>query len=124
MNSKRKDERKNKLKEAISEKVIVKAQGKTYADLLKVIKAKVDINEVGVKIKKLKNTNKRDLLLEVGKNDANKLKEAIKNNVQNSEVIIKTNDIVVHISDIDADLNVQEIRQEIKKTRRTCRKRT
>lgn len=105
---------KRKNKNSGSEKIIVKAQGKTYADLLRSVKTSVDINEVGVRVQRMKKTSKGDLLLEVnGRENASKLKKAISDKTDGTEVIMKTNDTIIHINDIDADINTEGLKQEI-----------
>lgn len=92
------------------EKIIVKAQGKTYTDLLRSVKNNVNVDEAGIRIKALRKTNSGDLLLEVnGKENAVRPKDAIIYNTGNTEVMIKTNDIVVHMADIDADIGEDDI---------------
>ncbi|KAK9731766.1 hypothetical protein QE152_g13353 [Popillia japonica] len=48
-----------------TEKMIVKNNSTTYADLLKTVKDKVDLTKVGVQVKTIKKTREGDLLLEV-----------------------------------------------------------
>ncbi|KAG5897287.1 hypothetical protein JTB14_011453 [Gonioctena quinquepunctata] len=45
-------------------RVIVKANGKSFADLLKSVKENMDINKVGVSIKNVSRTDKGDIMLE------------------------------------------------------------
>lgn len=100
------------------EKIIVKAQpGKSYADLLRSVKSSVNIEDKGINIKAIKKTNKGDLLLEVtgGKGKALALKQDIQQNNQDAEVVIKTNEITVHITDIDASIGKEELKEEIMK---------
>lgn len=107
-------------KKPTTRKLIVSSEGETYADLLKKVKENIDLDEVGVKIKALKKTSKGDLLLEVegGKENAATLKNAIKSKTENMEVIVKPNDLVVHITDIDASINEEDLKRDLKKNKK------
>ncbi|KAJ8977860.1 hypothetical protein NQ317_004768 [Molorchus minor] len=98
-----------------TDKIIVKSEGKSYADLLRTVKRNVDIAKVGVTIRSLKKTEKGDLLLEIagGTEKAKILKEEIKSKTKDMEVIVKSNDATVHITDIDADLDEEDLKDEI-----------
>ncbi|KAJ8970128.1 hypothetical protein NQ314_001375 [Rhamnusium bicolor] len=99
-----------------TEKIIVKAEGKTYAELLKRVKNNVNIEQAGIDIKSIKRTQKGDLLLEVSDREkAIKLKETINRNLEDVKVIQKTNEITLHITDIDGDIEENELREEILK---------
>lgn len=101
------------------EKIIVKAQkGKSYAELLRAVKNSVDPKEKGLKIKTIKKTNNGDLFLEVlgSRDKAVSLKQTIQEKNDNTEVIIKTNESTIHITDIDASIDENELRKEIKET--------
>ncbi|KAJ8910520.1 hypothetical protein NQ315_012817 [Exocentrus adspersus] len=117
---KRKDMGQKKIGQAIQrEKIIVKAKpGESYADLLKSVKTCVNIEEKGIDIKTIKKTNKGDLFLEVigGKGKAMLLKQTIEEKNQNAEVMIKTDEVILHITDIDASYNPEELRNEIIKS--------
>ncbi|KAI4454261.1 hypothetical protein MML48_10g00007977 [Holotrichia oblita] len=103
-------------------KVIVKAQGKSYADLLKTVKTSVNLEEIGVSIRKVKRTQKGDLLLEVpGRENANKLSQAVKTSSSEAEVILKMSDTVVHINNIDADISAEDLKEEIRKHKKDLR---
>ncbi|KAK9731789.1 hypothetical protein QE152_g13397 [Popillia japonica] len=69
----------NKEKRAPTEKVIVKTGNIGYADLLKTVKERVNLNTVGVNIKTIRKTMGGDLMLEVNgdRRKANALREAI-----------------------------------------------
>lgn len=98
------------------DKVIVKAQGKTYAELLRSVKSSVNIEKDGISVRKMKKTAKGDLLLEVmGNENAFKLRNAIKTNMGNAELIHKVDDVILNMWDIDADINEEELKGEIRK---------
>ncbi|KAJ8932749.1 hypothetical protein NQ314_014449 [Rhamnusium bicolor] len=101
-----------------TDKIIIKSEGKTYAELLRSVKTNVDIAKVGVTIKSLKKTEKGDLLLEVagGKDKVKTLKDTIIAKTKDTEVFVKSNDATLHITDIDADINEEELKKEIVKS--------
>ncbi|KAJ8928738.1 hypothetical protein NQ314_018663 [Rhamnusium bicolor] len=101
-----------------TDKIIIKSEGKTYAELLISVKTNVDIAEVGLTIKSLKKTEKCDLLLEVagGKDKVKTLKDTIIAKTKDTEVFVKSNDATLHITDIDADINEEELKKEIVKS--------
>ncbi|KAJ8971053.1 hypothetical protein NQ317_018316 [Molorchus minor] len=97
-------------------KVIVKAEGKTYAELLKRVKNNVNLEQAGIDIKRVKRTQNGDLLLEVeDREKATKLKETINRNLEDVNVIQKTNEVTLHITNIDGDIEENELKEEIKK---------
>lgn len=99
-----------------ADQIIIKAQGLSYAELLKNVKEKVDIDKEGIDVKKIKKTNKGDLLLEVrGKDSASKLQQSIKSTMGNAELIHKTRETVLHIFDIDADITEEQLKTDIRK---------
>ncbi|CAH1099633.1 unnamed protein product [Psylliodes chrysocephalus] len=102
-------------KENQTEKLIIKAEGKSYAELLKDVKGTVKLEETGIEVKTIKKTNRGDLFLEIqgNKEKAVALKEIIKTSNANTDVTIKTNDIILHITDIDASIGEQELKMEL-----------
>lgn len=100
------------------EKILVKTkEGESYADLLKSVKNSVNIQEKDIEIRAIKKTNKGDLLLEVtgGKGKAVELKQTIEEKNRNAEVTIQTDEIILHITDIDASIESKELKEEIMK---------
>ncbi|KAJ8928007.1 hypothetical protein NQ314_019473 [Rhamnusium bicolor] len=83
-----------------TDKIIIKSEGKTYAELLRSVKTNVDIAEVGVTIKSLKKTEKDTIIAKT----------------EDTEVFVKSNDATLHITDIDADINEEELKKEIVKS--------
>lgn len=94
-----------------NDKIIVKSNGRQYADMLRAIKSSVNLDEVGVRVKTIKKTANGDVLLEVqgGKSKAELLKKEIQNRNQDTKVHIKDNNDIIHIMDIDGDVNEKEI---------------
>lgn len=64
-----------------SEAVIIKAEGKSYADLLKGVKKEVNLEQLGLEIKNTRSSRNGELLLEFDKN--NKGLEQIKQIIEN-----------------------------------------
>lgn len=95
--------------------VIIKAEGKTYAELLKSLKENVDIKGLGLSVKNLRKTNSGDVLLKVGggRKEADALKEEIKSKVGGTTVTVKTKERVLHIADIDAVTTIEEVQASL-----------
>lgn len=98
-------------------KIIVKSEGETYANLVKKIKTNIDITQTGVKIKSLRKTLKGDLLLEVegGEEKTKTMMRKIAEKNLFNEIVVTGRSTTVHISDIDADISKEDLRNEIKK---------
>ncbi|KAJ8963586.1 hypothetical protein NQ314_005534 [Rhamnusium bicolor] len=97
--------------------LLVRVEGKSYADLLRTIKQKVNPSEIGVDVKDIRKTRNGDLLLTVqnGSDKAEVLKREIKEKFPEaitSELIDKK---VLHIKGLDEVATVQEIIEEISK---------
>ncbi|KAI4470019.1 reverse transcriptase [Holotrichia oblita] len=97
-------------------KVVVKCGSSTYADLLKTVKEKVDLRQVGVNIKAIKKTARGDLMLEVDGDvrKADTLKQAISKNIDN-EVNIANKMVTIHVLDIDATTTKNEVEEVIRR---------
>lgn len=101
-----------------SEKMVIKGQGKTYAELLKDIKSNVDVDSLGVKIKNIRKTGKGDLMFEVEgqRREANILKEEIKKKVENaSDIKIHSKVNLLHVNDIDPTMDNNEVLDAIRR---------
>ncbi|CAG9820788.1 unnamed protein product [Phaedon cochleariae] len=107
------------------ETVTVKAEGKTYAELLRSVKDGVNIENIGVSISKVRRSQKGDLVLTVegGKGMAEALREEIAGKLQTAVVKARTNGTMLFIAGIDAattpdesDGNVQEIGEVFTRT--------
>lgn len=66
----------------------VKAGGKSFVDIVKTLKEKVNIDQIGVKVKKLQKTEKGDLrlMVEGGEEMATTLHEEIKRKIDDVQV--------------------------------------
>lgn len=97
------------------EKILIRTEGRQYADILRTIKSNVDIDQVGVKIKTIKKTYNGDIMLEVrgGKDKAEALKHEIQKNNNSTRVTIKNEDDIIFITDIDGDVRKDEVRKAV-----------
>ncbi|CAG9853523.1 unnamed protein product [Phyllotreta striolata] len=101
------------------DKLILKAEGRSYADMLKDMKKQVDVEKLGVNINRIKKTASGDLLLQMkGGRSAEVLKRALKENMTNTVVIHKKDTKTIQVLDITADLDKEEIIEAIQ--RQTC----
>nr|CAI5860436.1 unnamed protein product [Callosobruchus analis] len=90
--------------------VIVKAGSRGYADLLKTVKEKVDVDKMGVSVKSIRKTAADDLSLNTeGKEMAEVLGNAIKQQITDSEVIVRKGEKTLHVADIDAVTSKEQI---------------
>ncbi|KAK9759232.1 hypothetical protein QE152_g150 [Popillia japonica] len=85
------------------EKVIIKSEGKNYADILKSVKNSVNIGEVGIRVKGLKRTMKGDVMLEIHgeKDKANTLKQKTIKENEDARVEIINKIGTVYVSGIE-----------------------
>lgn len=99
-------------KRAPNSTVTIKAEGKTYAELLKEVKKEVDISKIGVGIKKIRKTGKGDLTLTVegGKVEANVLSQEIKNKLENLDVTTRSNATTVYIMGMDITTTKNDVK--------------
>lgn len=90
-------------KKSVPAKVIVKCGDTNYADVLKTVKEKVDLNKAGVRVKTIRKTVRGDLMIQVDGDSrmAGDLQKAIRKEIKN-EVGLTKNMITLHVLDIDA----------------------
>ncbi|KAF2887746.1 hypothetical protein ILUMI_18427 [Ignelater luminosus] len=74
-----------------AEKVIVKAGGRNYADLLKTAKASVDVKKSGLRQKSVASM------------------QSVRKKAPGMEMVVKRDEVTLHISDIDGDLNIKQV---------------
>ncbi|CAG9818869.1 unnamed protein product [Phaedon cochleariae] len=100
----------NKALRPTPERMVIKCEGKTYADMLRDIKGKVDIGNMGINIRTIKKTMKGDLMLELdgGKGNANILKEEIMKKMTATNIRVHRQETQIHINDIDAITQAEE----------------
>lgn len=99
-----------------TETLVVRASQSSYADLLKTIRKNVDVQGLGVKVAAVRKTGGGDLLMKIegDKEKAGILKEEINKKIENV-VNIRKRETAFFVQDIEADIGVQEIRDEIAK---------
>lgn len=97
------------------EALVIKAEGRTYADLLRTVKSKVDPGKVGVTVREIRKTKKGDMLLTIDSSGTpNKLKDEILNGIQGSSVnVIGRKDKLINIIDLDAVTTADEIIEQM-----------
>ena len=99
------------------ETVFVKKTGGTYADMLKVIKDKVEVNDLAVDIQAIQKTRNGDMVFKVKKGGAIQLKERIEKEAgiaaeaRRPRAALK----IMHIRDIDEIATKKEVEDAIKK---------
>ncbi|KAJ8965282.1 hypothetical protein NQ314_004245 [Rhamnusium bicolor] len=95
--------------------IVQKSEGVTYADLLKTVKEKVDIDEEQVQVKSVRQTRAGDLLIEVEKGKARQLRDAIANKTKAMQVrtVNNTQEKTLHIRGIDGVTTVEDVRKAI-----------
>lgn len=96
--------------------VTVKAEGKSFVDIVKRLKEEVNIDQLGVKIKKLQKTEKGDLRLTIhgGQDMAMSLKNEITHKINDVQVMTrKLGTTTIYISGMDPTIEEEEVKQAI-----------
>ncbi|KAK9693477.1 Endonuclease-reverse transcriptase [Popillia japonica] len=96
--------------------VMVKAEGKSFVDIVKTLKEKVDIDQIGVKVRKLQKTGKGDLrvMVEGSEEMATKLHKEIQRKIEDVQVTTrKLGTTTIFILGIDPSTKEQEVRQAV-----------
>nr|CAI5860798.1 unnamed protein product [Callosobruchus analis] len=88
--------------------VIVRADGKCYADLLKRLKSQVKLDDKDLEISKMRKTNQGDLLLELKKGKADELQAIIESSL-GFKTTKRVNESVVHIRGLDGVTTAEEV---------------
>lgn len=99
-----------------TEKVIIKAGGKQYADILRTVKNSINIDQAGINVKTIKKTMRGDVMMEVkgGKEKAEALRQEILKKNEGTRVEITNQNGTVYVTGIDGDVTKNEIVQAIK----------
>lgn len=99
------------------EDIIIKAGDKTYADLVRSLKDRVDIHKTGVKIDRFRKTAAGDLQLifEKGRGNSDALGKEIRTQLPDSRVIVKRSRKTLHVYGLDATITRAEVEEELKK---------
>ncbi|KAL1489505.1 hypothetical protein ABEB36_014389 [Hypothenemus hampei] len=100
---------------ALTETVTVGQVGKSYSEILKDLKEKVDISKIGVSIQSVRSTVKGEVLLTVRKGTAetSSLGKAIKELGSDMKVRTNTNNILLHLTNIDGSFADEELAKVI-----------
>lgn len=99
----------------IEEAILVKANEKTYSDMLKKLKNDINTDEIGIEIHDVKKTQKGDLLIKV-KRDMEKietLKKEIRDKLPGAITTLLTKKIILHLKDLDEVTTTEDIAQAI-----------
>lgn len=99
------------------EALLIRTSGQSYADMLKTVKEKVNTKALGITVDGVKKTRKGDLLIltKIGTGDAQKLKNSIESSVGVKVVSIdQTQGLVLHIKDLDAVTEKDEVTNFLK----------
>nr|CAH7758100.1 unnamed protein product [Callosobruchus chinensis] len=103
-------------KQSRREAVIVKSNGRSYADLVPELRKDVNLNAVDVEVSKIRKTQKSDLLLKVRKGKAEDLKAAINNQMHGVQAARRTKQVVLHLSNLDSITTKEDIISALKIT--------
>lgn len=98
-----------------NEAVIVRMQGKSFADAVKRMKEAVDPTVTGAEIKDIRQSREGDIILRVrnGAEKAIALERAIAQKLPDAETTVKVKKSIFHIKDLDEGTEEQEIREAI-----------
>lgn len=98
-----------------TEIVTVKAEGRSYAELLKIIKKEVDINNIGVSIKDIRKIRGNEVLLVVNGDSkmAGSLREEIKAKVGEADVLMRSNLVEFFITGMDETTTEPDVEMAI-----------
>ncbi|KAK9743797.1 hypothetical protein QE152_g8340 [Popillia japonica] len=101
-----------------TEKVIIKAGGKQYADILRTVKNSINIDQAGINVKTIKKTMRGDVMMEVkgGKEKAEALRQEILKKNEGTRVEITNQNGTVYVTGIDGDVTKNEIVQGVEIT--------
>lgn len=93
------------------EAVVVKADGISYAELLKTVKEKVDTKNLGINIDGVRKTKAGDLLIvtKKGTGEAKKLRATIERETGNEASTLKRSTVAFHLRVLDAATDELEI---------------
>nr|CAI5817360.1 unnamed protein product [Callosobruchus analis] len=103
-----------KRKSNVREGVIVKSDGRSYAELVKSLKAGVNLKNVEVEVSKMRKTQNGDVLLELNKGKAEDLQTAISTQLHNLNVVKKNKRTVLHVRGMDNETTENDIIAAVK----------
>lgn len=104
------------------ESVLVKTDGKSFADTLKTMKMAVDPISIGAQVKAIRKTRTGDVLITVqnGIDKAQALKDAIQEKMAGTTTALLVRKRVLHIRDLGEDATYDEVREAIIKQTDAC----
>ncbi|KAK9708301.1 hypothetical protein QE152_g27290 [Popillia japonica] len=91
--------------------LVVKMEGKSYADLLRTVKGKVKPSEIGVELSEVRQTKKGELLLgvQIGPDKAETLKREITEKLPSAVAAKVVTNKVLHIKGLDEVTTLEEV---------------
>jgi hypothetical protein len=97
------------------ETVIVKAAGRSYADILKTVKAGINLQEVNVEITAIRKSKTDDLIIQLkgGRGKAESLRASIQGKITGVTAVRKQEMSVLHIRDLEEETLATEIQQSV-----------
>lgn len=101
------------------EAIILKAEGKTYADLVKSVRSNLYKEEIGPNVKSIRKTQAGSLMITVNDGAGELLKERIKEKINDMEVIHrlpKRGVRTIRVADLDPAVTADEIVEAIKES--------
>jgi hypothetical protein len=105
-------------KRPTTEAIVVKTQGKPYAEMLKEVREKIDVGHIGVELTSVRKTKQGDLLMVVKKKEGagEKLRSEIGKKIDNVKVNSpKSGRAFIHVKDIDELSTEKEIIEALQK---------
>lgn len=99
-----------------TEKILIKPGQNTYADLLKNIKASVDIQKMGVGVKNIRKSHAGNIVLEVERDKAEDLRKEIKEKIKeigDSDIAITRKERHIFLTGIDEVTSKEEVKEAI-----------
>lgn len=102
-------------KKSKKEAVIVQMEGRSYSDMLKLVKETIDPRQVGVDIKDVSETKSGKLLLKIdnGLSKAEALRDELRVKIPEATTSVLTNSKTLHIKGMDSVITETEIRKAI-----------
>nr|CAI5826118.1 unnamed protein product [Callosobruchus analis] len=106
----------SKGKQTRREAIIVKSNGRSYADLVRELRKDINLNAVDVEVSKIRKIQKGDLLLEVRKGKAEDLKTTTNNQMHGVQAARRTKQVVLHLRNLDSITTKEDIISALKDT--------
>nr|XP_023028558.1 uncharacterized protein LOC111516646 [Leptinotarsa decemlineata] len=99
----------------MTEKIVIKMEGKNYAEALREMKQNTNISRTGAQIKNIKKTARGDILLELkgGKEEAIALKDIIEQVNPSTKVEMTNREKTLHIADIEPDMGEADVKKAV-----------